>query len=58
MFNLFYDNGIPKMSAETEVEKLKRELMKAKEEIAMLREALGSNHPLGVRRGGLLFWSS
>jgi hypothetical protein len=36
-------------SAETEVERLKRQLREAEEEIARLRRKLGSNHPDGYQ---------
>jgi len=36
---------------EETIESLKAELREAKAEIQRLKEALGSNHPLGIRRG-------
>jgi predicted RNase H-like nuclease (RuvC/YqgF family) len=38
------------LRTETEIERLKRQLREAEEEIARLRRELGSNHPDGYQR--------
>ena len=50
MFGSYYDLD---RSQETEVEKLKRQLQEAKDEIKRLRNKLGSNHPDGNKSTGL-----
>jgi len=42
------------VKSEDTIESLRKELSEAKKEIETLKRALGGNHPLGYKTGGLL----